>query len=374
VEYGKKYGRGESQTAKVTYASQLSAYHTTKRSAPIDETMEVVKGPISATEVRHVEWDQGKLAWTEDAITLLVAESMKNNKQWSVPDIHPLIDTSDKNNVVGTYSCIGGYACIPKHIEEQYPNSSMSRREDEKAVFPKVHVLDTEVGDIRLFRKPDSVKSASVDRLRGPREGEALIFVAVNPQNRREVVQSFGYATKVAFVDVDGVGPQKMSFGFTGSTLNHQCGGIYVAQSDGCVVGFHGSGTSGASSPNYFYPVTTDFIKLCQTPLPPLARKAKAPPQVAEAVYRASDVAGKDKRKFILVRRQKGETNDEALARIKKHHGENADYLVDDKWDPEHKSKSSPAESSSAESSLSFNNTKERQDFLVESIRQRPSE
>jgi hypothetical protein len=323
----------------------------------VDPSLGIKRGPIAAN--------------ARISTTFISAESQKSNTQFALPDVHPIIDTHD-GHVVGCCAVIGSYFTAPAHVMKEFPSCAIVSRLDAKP-SPQHYSMEVlgmaDCGDIQRLRKPGvPCKAWPVQRLRAPRENEALIFVSIDPQDRKTAKCSYGVAIRPISMDVGGVGKGLLMFGFTGTTFNHQCGGVYIAQQDGYLVGFHGSGTAG-DGPNYFYPVTQKTIDSFQQQVPPSKSLKQKPEGVlsssaVESVYTASKVApGPDGKRMILVRPQGNETPADALARIKAQHGDSVDYFVDDRYDP--KRRKAESSNSNEDDSIIFNTKSEMDAFLL---------
>jgi len=342
-----------------------------------DESLKgsIQKGEVlQDSEVTTTQTSKGHEVGKVVTTTKSVAEAVKANIQFMVPDVQPIIDVSTSENaVVGSTLAIGSYAFACRHIDDHFVGNQFGHRMNKNLTSSPERLGVVGTGDIIKVRKPDGYKSFPVDKLRAPRDGETLVFCSIDPQNRSEIKLSFGFATKPKQITVEGVGEEILAFGFTGTTFNHQCGGVYLSTTDGCLVGFHGSGTSGQSQPNYFYPVTADVISSFKLAVPPKPKAPSADTKKESASGKGKDNS-KDKKKYVLVRRNKGESDEEAIARLKKKFGNGHDYRIDARWNPDaNNSTSSTTESFKFDkdgASLAFPTEGELEAFLLPATRQ----
>lgn len=108
------------------------------------------------------------------------------------------------------------------------------------------------------MKKPEGVKLDSIKHtFRGPNEGEHVNLVYIDEDDCVKIPGG-SVANKFLLGDKRDI----VAYGFTGTTLAGACGGVYVAESDGAIVGIH---CIGSKTRNKFYPVNNAWKEEAST-------------------------------------------------------------------------------------------------------------
>jgi len=108
-----------------------------------------------------------------------------------------------------------------------------------------------------LASMPDGIRPNSGVSCRTPEVGEgvSLHFTDVNGDN---VISSGVVAGKVTMEDSSYAKSIDL-YSYSGSSVDGACGGVYLAHSDGKIVGIHGIGSSSSSANVLFWPIGENF-------------------------------------------------------------------------------------------------------------------
>jgi len=181
---------------------------------------------------------------------------IQNRKIDSAEIVQPLIynvlacDSSD--SLVGHHVCavsLFGLLFIPHHTVGSHKHLFVlygERNELRKPIPMKAKRLH--LGDLIVVQSP--MPSISVKSMRPPVIGERVTFYWRDFNTSKQVSSNGVVGKQLVYGTVQ---DSVETFEYSGSTEAGSCGGLYVANTDGAIVGFHGLGTSG-SYPNQFYP------------------------------------------------------------------------------------------------------------------------
>jgi len=106
--------------------------------------------------------------------------------------------------------------------------------------------------DIVIVKLPNGMASNKQCRFRRPIDGEQCTLYWTD--QTRTVKHSDGCVTKSGYLGQSSLPIEY--FGYTGSSVEGACGGIYIAKNDGRIIGFHGLGNTVPSSEVRFYPAS----------------------------------------------------------------------------------------------------------------------
>lgn len=189
-----------------------------------------------------------------------VANTTQYMKSGSVPITDPKIyviknfdKTDDTKHQFESGSFVSGdLIFVPRHVCAGA--SKVVAVVDGKQVVlgPHAQVVKS-MSDMVVFRKPVGAKGVRKPTFRAPIEGEMLLFKCVDKNGDQQTV---GGECGDREVKQSG---SCVLYGFTGSTVDGFCGGLYYAASDGAIVGWHGVGSPGKY--NKFYPFSESFAE-----------------------------------------------------------------------------------------------------------------
>ncbi len=122
-------------------------------------------------------------------------------------------------------------------------------------------VIITSRPDWLQFPLPAGMRATKVRGFRAPVTGEIATLFWVRTNTPTEIQQTVGLIGGVCYLGKD---RKLCTYEYGATTEDGACGGIYIAASDGYVIGVHGIGADKPTSKPLFYPMTSNWQEIAK--------------------------------------------------------------------------------------------------------------